>query len=110
MKTHDDWAALGENNISFAQVINQQVARRRKVFVVLEGNHVTKNGDRNHDPDTTTRIERKHPGSTYVAMLYDVPEMAGWKAPALYELKNSPLAKVKTTKGDSLDQIADAVL
>ncbi|SPF54800.1 conserved hypothetical protein [Candidatus Sulfopaludibacter sp. SbA4] len=110
MQTHDDWMALGENNVSIAQVIGEQVSKHRKLLVVLGTNHVTRNGDRNHDADTTTRVEQAHPGSTYVVLLYDLPQMAAWKAPSVHALQGAPLAAVKDAKGDRLDRLADALL
>jgi len=32
----------------------------------LGANHVTKGGDRDKDPDTTTMVEQKHPDPVYV--------------------------------------------
>jgi hypothetical protein len=61
--------ALGENNISFAGlIVNDVLKKGYRALVVLGGNHVTKPGDRNGDPNTTTRVEAQYPGSTYVVM------------------------------------------
>ncbi|HVH70859.1 MAG TPA: hypothetical protein VNB49_07100 [Candidatus Dormibacteraeota bacterium] len=68
--TPSDWLALGDNNISFADVILNEVLRKKhRALVVLGMNHVLKSGDRNGDPDTTTRVESRYPGSTYVVLL-----------------------------------------
>src|SRR5581483_5868556 len=70
IQSQSDWAALGDNNISFADVINHQVLdKKHHVLVVLGSNHVTKSGDRNGNPNTTTLVESKYPGSTYVVLL-----------------------------------------
>jgi hypothetical protein len=114
---HDEWAALGDNNISIADVVVRQVLEKKhRALVVLGSNHVTKAGDRRGGENFTTRVESSHPGSTYVALLYGVA--TGWQdsnteallhsaeqnAPALYELAGSPLAN------GWLGKNADAVL
>jgi hypothetical protein len=68
--SHSDWSALGDNNISFADVIIEQVLRRKdRALVVLGTNHVFKSGDRDEGDNTTTRVESRYPGSTYVVLL-----------------------------------------
>lgn len=114
---HDEWAALGDNNISFTDVVVHQVLeKKRHALVVLGSNHVTKSGDRHGGENFTTRVESSHPGSTYVALLYGVA--TGWQdsgtealfhspqqdAPTLYPLAGSPLAN------GWLGKNADAVL
>jgi hypothetical protein len=105
--SHEEWAALGDNNLSIADVIEHQVlSRKRHALVILGGNHVTKSGDRRGGPNTTTRVEAAYPGSTYVALLYgtqtggwedhateDLLHAPGLNAPTLYPLEGSPLAK-----------------
>src|ERR1700685_3043333 len=67
--THEQWASYQPNDISFAEVISEGVlARYRKALVILGGSHVNKNRDPNRDPNTTTLVERKHPGSVYVVL------------------------------------------
>jgi hypothetical protein len=40
--THADWAALGDNNLSFAEVIHREVlSHKERALVVLGTNHVT---------------------------------------------------------------------
>ncbi len=106
IRSHSDWAALGDNNISFSDVIIHQVLeKKRRAFVVLGGNHVTKSGDRRGGPNTTTRVESRYPGSTYAVLLYGA--QTGWEdrstedllhrpdlnAPTFYQFAGSPLAK-----------------
>jgi hypothetical protein len=114
---HSDWAALGDNNVSIADVIERQVlAKKRRALVILGGNHVTKSGDRHGGPNTTTRVEAAYPGSTCVVLLYGA--QTGWEdpateallhapglnAPTFYQLAGSPLAK------SPLARYADALL
>src|SRR5262249_25648611 len=63
MHRSSDWAALGNNNRSFAQVIGDLVDRRHRALVVLGSNHLTRGGDRNRGPNTTTLVESRAPGS-----------------------------------------------
>jgi hypothetical protein len=66
--SHTDWEALGDNNLSFADVVVNYVLRRgHRALVVLGTNHVRKSSDR--DQDTTSRVESSYPGSTYVVLL-----------------------------------------
>jgi hypothetical protein len=68
--THADWARLGDNNVSFADVIMDQVlAGKHKALVVLGSNHVTVSGDRDGTDNTTTRVEARFHGSTYVVLI-----------------------------------------
>jgi hypothetical protein len=68
--SHSDWSILGDNNISFADVIMEQVLKRNhRALVVLGANHVFKSGDRDGGDNTTTRVESLYPGSTYVVLL-----------------------------------------
>jgi enterochelin esterase-like enzyme len=93
MKTQSDWTALGDNNVSFSDVIlNQVLAKKRHALVVLGSNHVTKTGDRNGGSNTTTMVEARYPGSTYVTMLWVTPDRpAGWNPPVFYDLAGTSL-------------------
>ena len=110
IRTHSDWAALGDNNVSFASLIMDGIAKGRKVFVVLGTNHVTRNGDRNHDPDVTTRVESRFPKSTFVILLHNTPQMTDWPVPSIYGLRGTYLGAMKDANGDRLDRLADALL
>ena len=101
IKTHDDWAALGDNNISIADVVIHEVLEKKYCALgVLGSNHVTRSGHRNGNDNTTTRIESRYPGSTYVVMmlhvgalnpaLEDQLDLAQRNAPALYALGGTP--------------------
>jgi hypothetical protein len=121
--THADWEALGDNNVSFADVIVNEVLRRgHRALVVLGTNQVTKSGDRNGDQDVTTRVEARHPGSTYVVLLdnhgllgppveelvrlHRVPQ----NAPILCELAGTPLGNFPDDRSTLLSNKADALL
>jgi hypothetical protein len=121
IEKHEDWVALGENNISFAEVINERVLdRKSKALVVFGSNHVTKNGDRYHAPNTTTRVARAHPGSICVVHLFGPPmrryedlarRLSGWKPPCLYyPLRGSWLGQEEAQGGDRLGALGDALL
>lgn len=121
--THADWEALGDNNVSFADVIVNEVLRRgHRALVVLGTNQVTKSGDRNGDQDTTTRVEARYPGSTYVVLLdnhglleppveelvrlHRVPQ----NAPILCELAGTPLGNFPDDRSTPLSNKGDALL
>jgi hypothetical protein len=119
--THSDWAALGDNNISIANVVISQVLEKKhRALVVLGSAHVTKSGDGNGSDNTTTRIESHYPGSTYVLMLLYVgaldpalEDQLGLPqriAPALYELAGTPQAKARDPNGSLLIERVDALL
>jgi hypothetical protein len=121
IKTHDDWAALGDNNISIADVVIHEVLEKKhRALVVLGSNHVTRSGDRNGNDNTTTRIESRCPGSTYVAMMLHVGALnpaledqlglARRNAPALYALAGTPQGKMRDQNGPTLIEKADALL
>jgi hypothetical protein len=108
IQTHADWAALGDNNISFADVVVRQVLQKKhRALVVLGANHVIKSGDRTGSDNTTTRIEKQFPDSTYVLLLLyagvldrskeDSLGLSIRDRPALYELSGTQLSK--TTDG-----------
>jgi hypothetical protein len=101
---HSEWAALGDNNVSIADVIQRQVLeKKRHALVILGGNHVTKPGDRHGGPNTTTRVEAAYPGSTYVVLLYGA--QTGWEDHATEDLLHTPAVKPPT-----FYQLADSAL
>ena len=116
IQSHADWEALGDNNLSFADVIVNEVLRRgHRALVVLGINHVRKSRDR--DEDTTSRVESRYPGSTYVVLL----DNRGLLQPAAQELvrldrfsRNAPMLceLAGTPLGDAthLSSEADALL
>jgi len=119
MKTHEEWLALGDNNKSFANVITNQVLKnKRKVLVVLGGNHVGKLGSRTGDPNVTTLVEASNPGSTYVVMHYSFPSspqeeqlrLQDAKTPALYDLAGTPLGETPDSNGVAPVRYTDAWL
>ncbi|HEY4100350.1 MAG TPA: alpha/beta hydrolase-fold protein [Gemmatimonadales bacterium] len=75
LHTPADWAALGDNNVSFADVIiNDVLKKRHKALVVLGSNHLMHGGSpRDGTPNTTSRVEAQFPGAMYVAL-----EFTGW--------------------------------
>jgi Haem-binding uptake, Tiki superfamily, ChaN len=119
--THSDWAALGDNNISIADVMLEQVLKKKhRALVVLGSNHVTKSGDRDGADNVTTRIESRYPGATYVVLLDSVTTLnsasqellriSDRNAPALYEIAGAPLEKATGNDGLPLIKKADALL
>jgi hypothetical protein len=105
--THADWKALGDNNVSFADVIVNDVLRKKhRALVVLGMSHVLKSGDGKGAADTTTRVESRYPGSTYVVLLDNrglleppVRELVrlhrlSENEPVLCELAGTPLGNV----------------
>lgn len=72
MNAPSDWAKLGDNNISIADVItNDVLAGGRRALVVLGSNHLMRTGARDDGPNTSTRVLSKYPASMYVAWLYN---------------------------------------
>ena len=70
MHTHAEWAALGDNNLSFADVITKEVlARKHQALVVLGAGHVTKGDTQREAGNATSRVESHHPGSTFIVLL-----------------------------------------
>lgn len=121
MHTHSDWAALGDNNISIADVIlDQAMKQKRRTLVVLGSNHVTKSGDRDGADNVTTRIESHYPGAAYVVLLdsavtldpasQELLRISARNAPALYEIAGAPLEKSTGKDGLPLIKKADALL
>src|SRR5262249_8804668 len=116
----EDWAALGDNNVTFARVIETEVlARGRKAPVVLGSNHLTHGGARDGGPNTTTRVEAARPGALEVVWLYtgrpggdDVDERIAreaWPRPALVPLSGSWIGAL-TAGTRRLEDVADALL
>ena len=121
IRTHSDWEALGDNSLSFADVIINQVLRKKhRALVVLGTNHVLKAGDRDQNDNTTTRVEAQEPGSTYVALLIchggvanaaqDVLRLPNLAAPALVELARLRPGKPMNYGEVPLSKEADALL
>lgn len=118
---HSDWVALGDNNISFADVIiNEVLKKKHRALVVLGTNHITKSGDREGGENTTTRVESRYPGSTHVVLLIyhrtldraaqDLLRLPNQKTPALFELTESSLSKLADQDGSPLIKKTDALL
>jgi enterochelin esterase-like enzyme len=111
LKTHEDWVALGDNNVSFANVIGKEVLdRRRKALVILGSNHLTRSGTRTGAVNTTTMVEEKHPGTMFVVLLFadlgaSVVELpATPPQPLVRPAPNVPIGKLQG------EQIASKVL
>lgn len=83
--THEQWESYQPNDVSFAEVINAQVlAHQRKALVIMGGSHLSKSSDPTRDPNTTTLVERKHPGTVYVVLLDQSKKAESkWTPPAL---------------------------
>lgn len=121
--THAEWASLGDNDISFADVIEKQVlGKKRHALVVLGSNHVMKRGSGNGTDNTTTRIESRYPGASYVVLLDSVtlldprtqdslrrsrPEQ---NPAVLYKLAGTHLGRATDLKAVPLSKKADALL
>jgi hypothetical protein len=100
--THEQWASYQPNDLSFAEVIGEEVlARNRKALVILGGTHVSKNRDLNRGPNTTTLVERKHPGSVYVVLLTQSTRAAESKGKVAW-LQPTPEAADVGDFGDAL--------
>jgi hypothetical protein len=121
IQAHSDWAALGDNNISISTVVISQVLEKKHhALVVLGSNHAMKSGDRNGGDNTTTRIESRYPGFTYVVMLLyvgaldqaleDQLGLPQVNAPALYKLAGTPQGKARDPNGAILIEKVDALL
>jgi hypothetical protein len=91
--THKQWESYQPNNFSFAEVINEQVlAHKRKALVILGGSHVSKSRDPNRDPNTSTLVERKQPGTVYVVLVAASRQgpASKWKVPSLVPTLEPP--------------------
>jgi hypothetical protein len=119
-----DWQRLGDNNLTFAKIIgNEVIAKRRHALVILGNNHLSRGGTfRDRSPNAASLIEARCPGSLYIAMIHyggfgDSASDArvkreGWTAPTLVPLTSwigdRPVA---TTTGTlPLRAFADALL
>jgi hypothetical protein len=121
IQRHSDWTKLGDNNTSFADVIVEQVLKKkRRALVVLGTNHVTKSGDRDGAENTTTKVESRYPGSTHVVLLIyhrtldraalEFLRLADQTPPILFELNGTPSSKVTDQDGFPLTKKADSLL
>jgi hypothetical protein len=119
--THSDWAALGDNNITIASVILDEVLKKKhRALVVLGSNHVIKSGGRDGADNTTTRIESRYPGSTFVALLdyrgllgrstQDKIRSLDHNLPTLHVLAGTDLGNAPSQAGLPLIKVADALL
>jgi hypothetical protein len=105
--THEQWEAYQPNDLSFAEVINEQVlARNRKALVILGGSHVSKSRDPDQDPNTTTLVERRHPGTVYVVLLAasSQGQASKWNVPSLMP---TPKPRDHGDFGDALLYLGD---
>jgi enterochelin esterase family protein len=115
-----DWARLGDNNVSFTSLIEDEVlAKGRRALVVLGSNHLMRTGARDGGPNTTTRVEERFPGSIYVIWLYTGrpgsdeanARMAreNWHIPSVHPLAGAWLGAIPAA-GRRFQDLADAVL
>ena len=121
LHTPADWAALGENDDSFARVILDEVlAKKRRALVVLGSNHLARGGRiREGTPNTTTRVLAKVPGAMQVLLLFagwpggDTTERRiareAWPAPSVVPLAGSWIGALPVVRGP-LEEIADGLL
>jgi len=106
INTHVDWAALGDNNISFAEVVKEQVLKKKlRAFVVLGGNHAGKMGTRDGGSNATTLIEDYYPGAVYTILHYMDPKSI---PEARLRLVDSTVATVYDLKGTSFGESPDS--
>jgi hypothetical protein len=119
IQTHAEWEALGDNNVSLSDVImNEVVKKKRHALVVLGGNHVNKMGTRTGEPNTTTLVEKRYPGSVYtvlhqlkpVSSVEAVLHFPDPQAPALYDLAGTPLGEKPDKNGMPPIRYTDALL
>lgn len=97
--THNQWESYQPNDLSFAEVINDQVlAHKRKALVIMGGSHLSKSAHANRDPNTTSLVERKHPGTVYVVLLDQSKKDSEWNPPAL-------IATISPYAGDYSDAL-----
>lgn len=118
INSQDDWARLGDNNVSFADVIGNEVAKHRRALVVLGSNHLAKLGGRGAE-NTATMLERRYPGSLYVAIHHLIPHDPDEEilmlpdhpaAPALYDLAGTTLGSTPDRNGIAPERNVDAWL
>jgi hypothetical protein len=121
IRSHSDWAALGSNNVSFADVIIEQVLKKKHhALVVLGTNHVTKSGDRDGGENTTTSVESRYPGSTHVVLLIyhrtlnrasqEMLRLTNQVPPVIFEFNQPSLSKLMDQEESLLSKKADALL
>jgi hypothetical protein len=123
IKTHEDWLALGISDVSFAKVVNEEVLdKKRKALLVLGAGHLAKDGGRLKGQNTTTRIEKAHPGAIGIVFVFGtippleykpevIKKMADWEIPSLfYPLKGTWLGKETWLGRAPLDRVADGLL
>jgi hypothetical protein len=119
--THAEWTALGDNDVSIADVVMKEVlGRNHHALVVLGANHVKKSGSRGNADNTTARIESRYPGSTFVVLmdyrglLGDAGQIAfqssSDNSPMFYGLAGTAQGKVPDRNGMPLIKQADALL
>ncbi len=124
-KTPKDWAALGANDVSFANLIVEKViARHHHALVVLGSNHLAHLGSfRDGRPNTATGVESRFPKSIYVMLMFSGwpggdstdSRIAAehWVVPSVSALKDTWLGAMSVGEGDArtrLDTRADALL
>lgn len=87
VSTHEQWQSFQPNDLSFADVIDNEVlAHKRKALVIMGGSHVIKSSDSTHDPNTTLLVERKYPGAVYTMLLNQSKTgfSGEWKRPVVF--------------------------
>ena len=115
INTHADWVALGDNNISIADVtVSQVLQKRHRALVVLGAGHVAKSGSDN----ATTRIEHYSRSTFVLLLLYagvldcsteDSITLPFRDKPGLLEVSGTHLGQLPYRDG-SLSQATDALL
>src|SRR6185437_8554774 len=120
LNSPEDWQRLGDNNISFADVISNEVlGKGHRALVVLGSNHLMRTGTRDDGPNTTTRVEARYPGSMYVVWLYNArpggPDAdarmtrEGWSVPSVIPLRGNWAGAIPAA-AHRFDEAADALL
>ncbi len=70
VKNHRQWKNYQANDKSFAEVIDKDVLQKgHRALVILGSAHVARLSDPDSSPNTTSLLERVHPGSMYVVLL-----------------------------------------
>jgi len=114
-----DWAALGPNNVSFSDVIDNVLQKGHRAFVVLGSNHLMRTGSRDGGANTTTMVESRFRGAMYVAWMYNgrpgSPDAEArmarehWVAPSLVSMSDSWIGSMPVGERRFAD-LADALL
>ena len=114
--TNRQWGKFQPNNKAFADVILQQVlAQHRKALVILGNNHLTRGGDRDGFPNTTSLVEKRYPHSMSIILVaaggfgLDAGIMQRWQPPAFAPVKARWAGNVTFGRG-TLKDSGDAVL